>query len=112
MPEDLPDNQIYEERKDCARTTVLHEFGHALGLHHEHASPKALFVWSAERLGNHNYAPVIGSAGDKVNVSAFDISSIMLLSAGREGCGLEKDQGWHERARVAQVQEGLADLAH
>jgi serralysin len=31
---------------DFFRRTVLHEFGHALGMHHEHQSPKAAYSWN------------------------------------------------------------------
>lgn len=31
---------------DSFRRTVLHEFGHAIGMHHEHQSPKAAFSWN------------------------------------------------------------------
>jgi hypothetical protein len=93
MPEDLPDDQIYQVDKDCARTTVLHEFGHALGLHHEHASPKALFVWSAEILKNHNYQMVVGSPTDKINVSAFDLWSIMRYPLDERNVDWVKSKG-------------------
>ena len=92
MPEDLPDDQIHEVGKDCARTTVLHEFGHALGLYHEHANPKALFVLSAGMLENHNNQPVKGSAGDKVNVSAFDLWSIMRYPLGEKAVDWDKSR--------------------
>lgn len=101
MPEDVPDNQIHQVGTDCARTTVLHEFGHALGLHHEHASPKALFVWAAERLGDHNYQMVTGSASDKINVSAFDMWSIMRYPLA------ERDVDWNKSRGTMNDQEWL-----
>ncbi|KAK4231612.1 hypothetical protein QBC38DRAFT_226297 [Podospora fimiseda] len=93
MPEDVPDDQIYHVGVDCARTTVLHEFGHALGLHHEHASPKALFVWAADKLGNNNYQMVTGSPGDEINVSAFDMWSIMRYPLAEKDVDWDKSRG-------------------
>ncbi|MFF3445146.1 M12 family metallopeptidase [Streptosporangium sp. NPDC002721] len=69
--------------------TVLHEFGHALGLVHEHQSPAAGIAWDREKV----YAHFLESAGwdratvdanvferygvTSTNYSAFDSESIM-----------------------------------
>jgi hypothetical protein len=42
MTETLPEDQ--------ARAVVLHEFGHALGLIHEHLSPVTVIPWDEERV--------------------------------------------------------------
>lgn len=76
-------------------STVLHEFGHALGLHHEHQNPnggikwnkpvviKALSgapnYWSIDTI-NHNVFDKI----DNTNYTVFDPTSIMLYSFPKE----------------------------
>ncbi|WP_457663753.1 hypothetical protein [Sinorhizobium medicae] len=74
---------------------VLHEFGHAIGLQHEHQSYKAPCVnefdwdaiynylqgppnyWSTEQI-DHNLKP--RPSGDNNEASTFDVTSIMLYS--------------------------------
>ncbi|KAK4461485.1 hypothetical protein QBC42DRAFT_329848 [Cladorrhinum samala] len=92
MPEDVSDDQI-PLGIDCARTTVLHEFGHALGLRHEHASPKASFVLSARKRRDSQYEKVTGSPGDKINVSDFDVWSIMRYPLEEQDVDWNKSRG-------------------
>ncbi|MCO6565085.1 MAG: hypothetical protein J6581_06545 [Apibacter sp.] len=73
--------------------TIIHEFGHALGLHHEHQSPTANIQWNKEKVyeyygGAPNYwskETVNHSIFEKyssttTNYSSFDSQSIMLYS--------------------------------
>jgi hypothetical protein len=72
---------------------ILHEFGHALGLAHEHQSPNGGIQWREDvviaALGDppNNWSPeevrhnVLGKyAHDQINGTAFDPESIMLYS--------------------------------
>ncbi|OJJ35931.1 hypothetical protein ASPWEDRAFT_134451 [Aspergillus wentii DTO 134E9] len=73
--------------------TVLHEFGHALGAHHEHSSPQSEIQWDKEAVYaayggppnnwdkgkiDHNVMRVWGM--DQVQSTRFDPDSIMLYS--------------------------------
>jgi hypothetical protein len=70
---------------------VLHEFGHALGMIHEHQSPAARIPWDKEKVYAYYAQPPNGwsremvdrnifraYAADTTNFSAFDPESIML----------------------------------
>jgi TolA-binding protein len=70
------------------RRAVLHEFGHALGMHHEHQSPKAAFSWDKPVV--YAYYAQIGwdqafvdqwvfskVAEDSVRATAWDPDSVM-----------------------------------
>src|SRR5207249_3606728 len=76
------------QAKQRRRALILHEFGHVLGLEHEHRSPKAPILWNKEEVykdheglrdrqwvDNNIFAPL--DAG-KTNFTAFDEQSIML----------------------------------
>ncbi|MDH3492580.1 MAG: M12 family metallopeptidase [Acidobacteriota bacterium] len=78
---------------DNVRGTILHEFGHSLGLHHEHQSPKVGIRWNREAVikdlsGPPNYwsVPEIESnifralAEDRTKSTEYDPSSIMHYS--------------------------------
>lgn len=73
---------------DFFRRAVLHEFGHALGMHHEHQSPKAAFSWDKPAV--YAYYAQIGwdqafvdqwvfskVAEDSVRATAWDPDSVM-----------------------------------
>lgn len=73
--------------------TIIHEFGHALGLQHEHQSPAANIQWNRQKVyeyyaGEPNYwsqAYVDSNVFNKynsttTNYSSFDSHSIMLYS--------------------------------
>lgn len=73
--------------------TIIHEFGHALGLQHEHQSPAANIQWNRQKVyeyyaGEPNYwsqAYVDSNVFNKynsttTNYSSFDSQSIMLYS--------------------------------
>ncbi|MDC0744060.1 hypothetical protein [Polyangium mundeleinium] len=79
--EDTPDERI--------RAVVLHEFGHALGLTHEHMSPAAGIHWNEEQVyadlsgpPNHWSREIIQknifAVREDTNYTTFDPSSIML----------------------------------
>jgi hypothetical protein len=70
------------------RRAVLHEFGHALGMHHEHQSPKAAFSWNKPAV--YAYYAQIGwdeafvdqwvftrVQEDQVRATAWDADSVM-----------------------------------
>jgi len=75
-----------EIKKNNAKRVVLHEFGHALGLLHEHSSPKAGIPWNEEAVYKHYEslgwdrnkvkANVLKVQG--VSVGGFDKDSIMM----------------------------------
>lgn len=78
---------------DEVREVVLHEFGHALGLLHEHQSPKATIKWNKPAVykslsgppNNWDKATIDFNMFDrepasKVTATAFDTKSIMLYS--------------------------------
>lgn len=75
---------------------VLHEFGHAIGLIHEHLSPAAGIKWNREAVYEH-YQRLYGwdrqsvdsnlfekYAESQTNYTAFDPASIMIYSIPRE----------------------------
>ena len=99
IPEDKPtmvfgwldDNSSDEE----ITRVVLHEFGHALGLLHEHQNPSGKIVWdydAAYKYFRHRFGSLtdaeyedvlqrnVISPANSTNFSAFDRSSIMLYS--------------------------------
>lgn len=74
------------------RRVVLHEFGHALGLWHEHQNPTIAFRWNKQEVYEH-YRRRYGWSRSKVdanifrkldkarvNATAFDPASIMLYA--------------------------------
>jgi len=85
-----------DTKEEEFRRVVLHEFGHALGLKHEHQSPSADICWDwdkaievfgeendwTEEKVRHNLSQL--SEEDVGNYSAFDAKSIMLYSIPNE----------------------------
>jgi hypothetical protein len=76
---------------------ILHEFGHAIGFHHEHQSPAAVcesefdwdflykkmatFGWSQAKV-DHNMRQLEPST--RYSTTAFDLESVMLYALGRD----------------------------
>ncbi len=54
------------------KTVVLHEFGHAIGLLHEHSSPIAGIKWNKEKLYN-EYQRTMGWSKEKVDFQVFSV---------------------------------------
>ncbi|MEZ0003180.1 M12 family metallopeptidase [Sinorhizobium fredii] len=78
---------------DGQKGTVLHEFGHALGLEHEHQSPVAnceaefdwnylysSFGWSKEQVDRNMRKLLINQSRSGLILTEFDTQSIMLYS--------------------------------
>jgi serralysin len=57
------------------QSVVLHEFGHALGLTHEHANPSAGFTWNTTALYDY-YSKVNGSSTSDVDANVIKALSI------------------------------------
>ncbi len=85
------------------RRVVLHEFGHALGLHHEHQSPDANINWDEEKVYAYFLAEGWDSTEVKRNVltkistdeySPFDESSIMIYAVPKELTKDDSEIGW------------------
>ncbi len=90
------------------RRTILHEFGHMIGLEHEHQSPlmeipwdrKALFDWAKgppnywdEQAIQENYLDII--IGERVTATGFDPKSIMLYPIPAELTGGRMVVDWN-----------------
>lgn len=91
------------------RRTILHEFGHMIGLEHEHQSPlmeipwdrKALFDWAKgppnywdEQAIQENYLDII--IGERVAATSFDPKSIMLYPIPAELTGGQMVIDWND----------------
>ncbi|KAK2021510.1 zincin [Colletotrichum zoysiae] len=88
------------EDKEVSRV-VLHEFGHALGCHHEHQSPAAVIKWNEQAAFSYFMSKngwteerVRGNVlnlfpDEETNFSAFDPLSIMLRTYAIEGGTLD-----------------------
>jgi hypothetical protein len=55
--------------------TVIHEFGHALGLHHEHQHPDAEIPWDREKAYAH-FAATAGFSKAEVDANVFPLARI------------------------------------
>jgi hypothetical protein len=87
---------IDEDIKNNDGSTVLHEFGHALGLHHEHQNPEGGIKWNRDAVikalsGHPNYWTldmiewnVLSKLGGETQYTKFDPDSIMLYSFPKE----------------------------
>jgi hypothetical protein len=83
---------------------ILHEFGHALGLQHEHSSPSAAIPWDKEKVYRYYHkfsgwsrARVDGNILNRynkatTNYTRFDPNSIMLYSIRSDL--LKPNSGW------------------
>ncbi|MDQ0126075.1 hypothetical protein J2W17_005049 [Pseudomonas lini] len=56
------------------RQTILHEFGHALGLHHAHLHPQANIPWNREIVYEH-YTNDIGWSRENIDHNLFDLET-------------------------------------
>jgi len=86
------------------RQNILHEFGHALGLLHEHSSPSVAIPWDKEKVYRYYYeksgwsrARVDGNIFRRyekaaTNYTKFDPKSIMLYTFPRKF--LKANSGW------------------
>lgn len=102
------------------RTTVLHEFGHALGFHHEHQSPAAncdfdwerLYAylagppnfWSKEQVDfNLKQLPAGGltySPHDKQSIMHYSFPAWMFLSGTASPCYVDEPRGLSEQDKT------------
>lgn len=108
--------------QDELQRVVLHEFGHALGLIHEHQSPTATIPWDKEAVyryyaGSPNFwtrAQVDQNVftrynADVTNASEFDPQSIMLYPIPSEFTRGDFHVGWNrglsqqDKAHIARV---------
>ncbi|MEM9930194.1 MAG: M12 family metallopeptidase [Bacteroidota bacterium] len=106
------------------RRTVLHEFGHALGLLHEHQNPSGGIPWDKDAVYAHywktqgwdrktTYSNVMAVANrDATQYSAYDRASIMhypvpaALTAGRYSVGMNKELSATDKAYIARLYPG------
>ena len=106
------------------RRTILHEFGHALGLLHEHQNPSGGIPWDKEAVYSHyrqtqgwdaqtTYANVIQKASrNATQFSAYDPRSIMhypvaaSLTNGQYQVGMNKELSRTDRAYIREVYPG------
>lgn len=102
------------------RTTVLHEFGHALGFHHEHQSPAAncdfdwerLYAylsgppnfWSKEQVDyNLKQMPAGGltySPHDKQSIMHYSFPDWMFLSGSASSCYVQEPTSLSEQDKI------------
>ena len=107
------------------RRVVLHEFGHVLGLLHEHLHTDAAIPWDRERVYEEYAGPPNYFRREDVDVnvfqrldrgllreSAFDRASIMLypipvrLTDGKFSIGWNRDLSAGDKAFVAKLYPG------
>lgn len=106
------------------RRTILHEFGHALGLLHEHQNPSGGIPWNEEAVYNHyrqtqgwdaqtTYANVIQKASrNQTQFSAYDPRSIMhypvssRLTDGQYQVGMNQALSSTDKAYIRDVYPG------
>lgn len=60
--------------------TIIYEFGHALGLHHEHQSPTANIQWNKEKVYEY-YGEHLIIGAKKLSIIAFlkNIAPLLLI---------------------------------
>lgn len=111
---DTPDKEYF--------SVVLHEFGHALGMIHEHQQPQAGISWNRDAVYRYYMSPSINWTKERVDsniferysedhtqFSQFDPQSIMLYPIPKEFTtdGFEVGENWHlsetDRAFMAEM---------
>jgi hypothetical protein len=116
--------------EDELRRVVLHEFGHALGLIHEHNSPSVAIPWDKEavyayyagppnrwtrEMVDHNVLKRYAAA--RTNYSEFDPHSIMLypvsaqLTAGRMQIGWNNELSETDKLWIGKLYPPIPDSA-
>lgn len=106
------------------KRTVLHEFGHALGLLHEHQNPAGGIPWNEDAVYDHYYRTqgwdrkttydnVMATANrDATQYSAYDHASIMHypispeLTGGRYSVGMNKELSFTDRKYIVNMYPG------
>lgn len=106
------------------KRTVLHEFGHALGLLHEHQNPDGGIPWDEDAVYDHywrtqgwdrqmTYTNVMATAErDVTQYSAYDQASIMhypvaaQLTGGRYSVGMNKGLSETDKMYIARMYPG------
>ena len=104
--------------------TVLHEFGHALGLFHEHQNPNGGIPWDQEAVYDHyrrtqgwdrktTYDNVMATTtNDRTQFTRYDASSIMHypvaseLTAGRYSVGMNNGLSPTDKVYIANLYPG------
>ncbi|MBX3012118.1 MAG: hypothetical protein KF832_11460 [Caldilineaceae bacterium] len=98
---------------DEVRRVVLHEFGHAIGLIHEHQNPAAAIPWNTKAVYDYYAGPPNNWSREQVEVnlfrtyaaeltqhSAFDPQSIMLYPIPAEFTTDGSSVGWNQTLSV------------
>ncbi|MBC7987851.1 MAG: hypothetical protein H7X93_14460 [Sphingomonadaceae bacterium] len=108
--------------EDQARSVVLHEFGHAIGLIHEHLHPLHRIDWDRERViadlrASQGWDDATISANmfeepppDAVFATAFDPSSIMMYAVPEHWTRDDFSVGWNTDLSASDI--GLIQEAY